>query len=43
MSAPHATDPAHALAGYPTALLVLGDGTVLKGRGLGAAGKAESR
>ncbi len=36
MSAPHATDPTHA----PTALLVLGDGTVLKGRGLGAPGKA---
>jgi len=36
MSAPHATDQTHA----PTALLVLGDGTVLKGRGLGAEGKA---
>ncbi|HEY1383240.1 MAG TPA: carbamoyl-phosphate synthase domain-containing protein, partial [Dongiaceae bacterium] len=36
MSAPHATDPTHA----PTALLVLGDGTVLKGRGLGAEAKA---
>src|SRR3990170_4893194 len=36
MSAPEATDQTHA----PTALLVLGDGTVLKGRGLGAEGKA---
>jgi len=36
MSAPQATDQTHA----PTALLVLGDGTVLKGRGLGAEGKA---
>ena len=36
MSAPQATDLTHA----PTALLVLGDGTVLKGRGLGAEGKA---
>jgi carbamoyl-phosphate synthase small subunit len=36
MSAPEATDHTHA----PTALLVLGDGTVLKGRGLGAEGKA---
>jgi carbamoyl-phosphate synthase small subunit len=36
MSAPHATDQTHA----PTALLILGDGTVLKGRGLGAEGKA---
>jgi carbamoyl-phosphate synthase small subunit len=40
MSAPHATDPTHAPADYPTGLLVLGDGTVLKGRGLGAPGKA---
>jgi carbamoyl-phosphate synthase small subunit len=36
MSAPQATDQTHA----PTALLILGDGTVLKGRGLGAEGKA---
>ncbi|WP_119302681.1 glutamine-hydrolyzing carbamoyl-phosphate synthase small subunit [Dongia deserti] len=36
MSAPQATNHTHA----PTALLVLGDGTVLKGRGLGAEGKA---
>src|SRR4030095_1237528 len=36
MSAPQATDHTHA----PTALLILGDGTVLKGRGLGAEGKA---
>jgi carbamoyl-phosphate synthase small subunit len=36
MSAPHATEQTHA----PTALLVLGDGTVLKGRGLGAEAKA---
>src|SRR5262245_17188157 len=36
MSAPQATDLTHA----PTALLILGDGTVLKGRGLGAEGKA---
>ncbi|HEV8390064.1 MAG TPA: carbamoyl-phosphate synthase domain-containing protein, partial [Dongiaceae bacterium] len=36
MSAPEATDHTHP----PTALLVLGDGTVLKGRGLGAEGKA---
>jgi carbamoyl-phosphate synthase small subunit len=40
MSAPHATDPTHAPAEFPTGLLVLGDGTVLKGRGLGAPGKA---
>src|SRR5262245_17441530 len=36
MSASQATDQTHA----PTGLLVLGDGTVLKGRGLGAEGKA---
>src|SRR5262245_24327065 len=36
MSAPQATDQTHA----PTALLVLGDGTVLKGRGLGAEAKS---
>jgi len=40
MSAPQATDQTHAPSGSPTALLVLGDGTVLKGRGLGAEGKA---
>ena len=40
MSAPQATDQTHAPPGSPTALLVLGDGTVLKGRGLGAEGKA---
>jgi carbamoyl-phosphate synthase small subunit len=40
MSAPHATDPTHAPASFPTGLLVLDDGTVLKGRGLGAPGKA---
>ena len=40
MSAPQATDQTHAPPQHPTALLVLGDGTVLKGRGLGAEGKA---